>query len=202
MEWPRQTRTPAAASCAMNPGGTSSGARVTTVQWACGAHSSAASASSGRRIIAGSCTPGLPGDRNGPSKWMPSTPGLAGADARTASSAARILAGVSVISVGSSAVVPNFRCAATMAAMPSGVGSSLNRTSPPPLTCTSMNPGASHAPSGSVRVGIPAGTSPRAMTPAMRAPSITTAQSRCTVSPSKTVPASTAWGRAPLIVSG
>ena len=143
----------------MNPGGASSGANVTTVQWDCGAQSSAASASSGRRINAGSWTPGLPGDRNGPSKWMPSTPGLTGAARRTASSAARIFAGVSVISVGSSAVVPNFRCPATIAAMPSGVGSSLNRTSPPPLTCTSMNPGASHAPSGSVRVGIPAGTS-------------------------------------------
>ncbi len=42
---------------------------------------------------------------------MPSTPGLTGAARRTASSAARILSGVSVISVGSSPVVPNLRCA-------------------------------------------------------------------------------------------
>ena len=41
-----------------------------------------------------------------------------------ASSAARILSGVSVMSVGRSEVVPNFRCAAAIAAMPSTVGSS------------------------------------------------------------------------------
>src|SRR5665811_1529660 len=43
---------------------------------------------------------------------MPRTPGLTAAARRTASSAARILAGVSVMSVGTSAVVPNLRWAA------------------------------------------------------------------------------------------
>ena len=45
------------------------------------------------------------------------------------------------------------------------------------------------------------GTSARATSPVMRVPSITTAQSRRTLSPSKTVPASTAWACAPLISS-
>ena len=56
---------------------------------------------------------------------------------------------VSVIRVGSKPVVPNLRCAAAIARIASAVGASLNSTSPPPLTCRSMKPGASQAPSGS-----------------------------------------------------
>jgi hypothetical protein len=111
------------------------------------------------------------------------------------------LADVSLISVGSSAVVPNRRWAATMAPIPSGVGASLNRTSPPPFTWTSMKPGASHAPSGKVRTGIAVGNSRLAAMPLMRSPSITTAQSWCKAVPSKTVPASTACRVDPLIWS-
>ena len=76
------------------------------------------------------------------------------ATAATASLAARIFSGVSLSNVGSNAVVPNCLRAAAIVAMPSGRGSSLNRTSPPPLTWVSMNPGASHAPRGIWRVGI------------------------------------------------
>ena len=65
--------------------------------------------------------------------------------------------GVSLIRVGRNDVVPNRRCAAAMVRMPSAVGASLNSTSPPPLTCMSMKPGASQTPSGKVRVGIVAG---------------------------------------------
>ena len=71
------------------------------------------------------------------------------------------LLGVSLIRVGSKPVVPKRRCAAAIAAMPSGVGRSLNSTSPPPLTCVSMNPGASHAPGGIARSGMPGGRSRR-----------------------------------------
>src|ERR1700748_1724664 len=58
-----------------------------------------------------------------------------------ASQAARIFSGVSLSSVGRIAVVPNRRCAAAMAAIPRGLGSALNSTSPPPVTCVSRNPG-------------------------------------------------------------
>src|SRR2546429_4437049 len=44
---------------------------------------------------------------------------------------------------------------------------SLNSTSPPPLTWTSMKPGTSQAPSGRSRRGIPAGSSTRATSPAI-----------------------------------
>src|SRR5260370_1178392 len=47
-----------------------------------------------------------------------------------------------------------------MARMPSGVGSSLSRIPPPPLTWRSMKPGASSAPSGNRRCGQSLGTSP------------------------------------------
>ena len=49
----------------------------------------------------------------------------------------------SLIKVGRKPVVPNFRCAAPMLRMASGVGSSLKNTPPPPLTWVSMNPGSS-----------------------------------------------------------
>ena len=101
--------------------------------------------------------------------------------------------------VGSSAVVPNRRWAATMAVMPSGLGSSLNRTSPPPFTWTSMNPGASQAPSGSRRTGMFLGNSRSGTIAAMRSPSITTARSCRTDSPSKRVSAASACRLAALI---
>src|SRR5438034_1227632 len=59
----------------MKPAGTASGASVTRVTPPRSEASSARSAGSGARIIAGSCTPGFSGDRNGPSKWIPSTLG-------------------------------------------------------------------------------------------------------------------------------
>jgi hypothetical protein len=77
----------------------------------------------------------------------------------------------------------------------------LNKTSPPPFTWTSMNPGASHALSGKVRIGIGAGNSRLAAMPQMRWPSITTAQSWCKAVPSKTVLANTACRFDPLIWS-
>jgi hypothetical protein len=109
-----------------------------------------------------------------------------------ASQAARIFSGVSLSSVGSIAVVPNRRCAAAMAAIPRGLGSSLNSTSPPPFTCVSMNPGTNQAPAGKWRWGIAAGSSLRCMTPRMRESSTTTAQSWRRTVPSKTWSAETA----------
>ena len=71
----------------------------------------------------GRACPACSGDRNGPSKWMPSTPGHGGHGAvPPRRCAARILPGVSVIRVGSSPVVPKRRWAAAMAAMACGVG--------------------------------------------------------------------------------
>ena len=54
--------------------------------------------------------------------------------------------GASVTSVGISPVVPNGRKASAIFSTPSGDGSSLNSAPPPPLTCTSMKPGASRPP--------------------------------------------------------
>jgi hypothetical protein len=102
---------------------------------------------------------------------------------------------VSLSNVGSNAVVPNRRCAATMAAMPAGLGSSLKRTSPPPFTWLSIKPGASHPPFGRMRVGMVAGNSLLRTMLAIREPSITTAQPWRTVVPSKTVSAATACRR-------
>jgi hypothetical protein len=116
-----------------------------------------------------------------------------------AAMAARILSYVSLINVGSSPVVPYRRCAAAMVLMPAAVGVSLNSTSPPPFTCTSMKPGASHAPSGSAMTGIDAGRAPRGFTSATWAPSMMTALSHSTVMPSKTLLAAMAWVCDPLI---
>ncbi len=89
--------------------------------------------------------------------WMPSTLGFPAAAFCAACMAVRVLSYVSLISVGNRPVVPKRRCAAAMALMPSTVGVSLNSTSPPPFTCTSMNPGASQASPGSTRTGIDGG---------------------------------------------
>src|SRR6266853_1225894 len=70
--------------------------------------------------------------------------------------------------------------------MPSGVGSSLSRIPPPPLTWRSMKPGASKAPSGNRRCGQSLGTSPHVANPRMRPSSISTAASLCQRRPSKT----------------
>ena len=142
---------PAAVSCAMKPDGTRSGASVTSIAPLRGRVSVCRSSAVGARNARGSCTPGFSGDRNGPSRWMPSTLGSRSTSIATAAIAALVLSGVSLMKVGRMPVVPNFRCAAAIAVMLAGVGASLNSTSPPPLTCRSMKPGASHAPSGSVR---------------------------------------------------
>ena len=106
---------------------------------------------------------------------------------RTASSAARILAGVSLISVGTNSLfqlpVSRNDCAETLR-----VGSSLNKTPPPPFTWTSINPGASHA---TFRQGpdghrYPASSRPYSCAmPQMHGPSITTAHSWCKAVPWK-----------------
>ena len=169
------------------------GASVTIVTPARLAVRRSPSCAVGRRNIAGLCTPGFSGDRKGPSRWMPRTLGLPGTSCCTALSAARVFAGVSLIRVGSRVVVPNLQCARTMAAIPSGVGSSLNSTSPPPFTWISTKPGASQVPSGRACIGTAEGKSDRGRRAAMWHPSIKTAQSCCRREPSKTVPAITAY---------
>ena len=103
--------------------------------------------------------------------------------------------------VGISEVVPKCRCALTIAAMPSGVGASLNSTSPPPFTWVSMNPGASHAPIGIWRTGIDVGSEPFGTMPAIQEPSITTAHPSCSRVPPKTLRAPTACCEGPFIGS-
>ena len=71
--------------------------------------------------------------------------------------AAMLTGTVSVMSVGSSAVVPNCAWAAQMVRMASTDGSLLNSTPPPPLTCRSMKPGTSRPPSRFTRSAL-AGT--------------------------------------------
>ena len=185
MECPSATRTPAATSRATKPSGKTSGATVTTVVIARGAVSNSRSCGPGRRIMAGSCAPGFSGERKGPSRWMPSTPEPAEAKSCTAPSADRIFSGVSLIKVGSSDVVPKRRWAATMRAIPVGVGSSLNSTSPPPFTWMSTKPGASQVPAGRVCTGIAKGNSRRGAIATIRSSSTTTALWRSTASPSK-----------------
>ena len=153
----------------------------------------------GRRNIAGSWTPGFCGDRNGPFEVDAEDARVGGNEPAVRRRARRASwLGVSLISVGSSAVVPKLRCARTMAAMPSGVGSSLNSTSPPPFTWMSMKPGASQAPSGKAsrrycrRATQPGAEAPRCAIP--RSPRRNHAAGR---EPSKTVPAATAcWSEA------
>ena len=96
------------------------------------------------------CTPGRAGLMNGPSRCTPRIP-LPGAarTSRTALAAASITPGASVIRVGSIPVVPPARCAPAIVRSVSAEGASLNSTPPPPLTWTSMNPGARIAPAGS-----------------------------------------------------
>ena len=82
------------------PAGTHSGASVTSVTPGRGARMRASSSMVGSRKWRGSCTPGFSGDRNGPSRWMPSTP-ASSAPPATAASASFIFPAVSLISVGS-----------------------------------------------------------------------------------------------------
>jgi hypothetical protein len=133
---------------------------------------------------------------------MPRTPGTAATAASAAALAACILSAVSLIRVGSSAVVPKRRCAATMAAMPSRVGVSLNKTSPPPLTWTSIKPGASQAPFGTCSTDKLPGKSLAGTRALILLRSMMTAWSRCRAAPSKTVSAATAYRPAPFIVCG
>jgi hypothetical protein len=85
--------------------------------------------------------------------------------AATAPWPARILASESVISVGSSDVVPNLCMRRCDGGNRLRVGSSLNSTSPPPFTWVSMKPGASQAPSGRLWTGASPGTSSRGTRP-------------------------------------
>ena len=183
---------PAAVNCLIKPSGTRSGASVTSIAPLRGRVSVFKSSAVGARKARGSCTPGFSGDRNGPSRWMPSTLGSRSTSIATAAIASLVLSGVSLMKVGRKPVVPNLRCAAAIAVMLAGVGASLNSTSPPPLTCRSMKPGASQAPSGSVRTVMAGGKSDRGTMPATCPSSITTAASRCTTMPSKTWSAATA----------
>ncbi len=67
------------------------------------------------RISAGSCAPFRATDRCGPSRCSPRKPGTCCCPAATpAATAAAVTSGVSVISVGSSAVVPKCAWAAQM----------------------------------------------------------------------------------------
>ena len=66
---------PAAVNCLMKPSGTRSGASVTSIAPLRGRVSVFKSSAVGARKTRGSCTPGFSGDRNGPSRWMPSTLG-------------------------------------------------------------------------------------------------------------------------------
>ena len=199
-EWPPETCMPAAARRAIVAGGTCSGASVSSTRpppdRSGSPQSQAMSASSGGRMKCRRCTPARSGLRNGPSRCTPSTP-LPGIRAASdaAAAAARITAGVSVITVGSTPVVPSLRCAAAMPSAPRRVGVSLKPIPPPPLTCRSIRPGASSQDAGrSVRsadVAADAGSRSR-----MRPSSISSACPSRIVSPVKMrAPARSCLGR-------
>ena len=100
------------------------------------------------------------------------------------------LLAVSVMNVGRSAVVPNFRWAPAIVMMVSGVGKSLKRISPPPLTWRSMKPGASQRRQGDD--GTSAGSSDCGSKDFISDPSMRTNAFSCLVEPSKTWSAATA----------
>ena len=90
-------------------------------------------------------------ERCGPSRWRPRKPGtFAATAAMPAATASAVIAGVSVISVGSSAVVPNWAWAEQMVRIASTVGLSLSSAPPPPLTWRSTKPGTRMPPPRSV----------------------------------------------------
>ena len=161
MEWPSETQDPRLGKPANEALAARFRARASRASPLPRDSSAAPTSSSvGARIAAARCTPGRSAEMNGPSRWIPSTPGFVLMASRTAAIAARIFSGASVISVGNRPVVPKRRCAAAIAATVFGEGSSLNSASPPPLTWTSMKPGASQAPAGSRSTGHPCGRRP------------------------------------------
>ena len=168
--------TPAATRASIVPGGWSSGARVTRVLPRVRLVSSGSNSASRRRSTAPSWMPFRAGFRNGPSRWMPSRPGVPLSMASdTARRPRRTTSSRSLIRVGSKPVVPNRRCARPMAATPSGVGVSLNSTPPPPFTWTSMKPGSRHCPPRSRR-GTSGGRSAGGPTKPIRPPARPTAR--------------------------
>ena len=97
-------------------------------------------ASSMGRTYCASWVPRRTFDICGPSMCKPTMPPSPLARI-AASAAAATTSWVSVITVGVTATVPNWRCAEAMAHIPSGVGHWFNNTPPPPLTCKSTKPG-------------------------------------------------------------
>ena len=85
-----------------------------------------------------------------------------------------------------------FGCAAAIERMASGVGSSLNNMSPPPLTWISIKPGVSHAFAAKSTQEVVLDSSERGTTAAIVSPSITTALSLRSATPSKMRRAATA----------
>ena len=163
-----------------------SGASVTRVRPPRREVSSPIAPSSRPRSFAGSCTPLRATFRNGPSMWMPSTPGTrASIAARTASSARATMCRSSLMSVGRNPVVPKRRCAWPISRMASTVGSALKSTPPPPFTWVSRKPGISRWPLRSWRTALRHRASSSATTSTIRLPSSSTARSsRMPVSPS------------------
>ena len=140
------------ASFEMMSGVVISGASVTRVRPPRSEVSSPIAPSSSPRSFAGSWTPLRATLRNGPSMWMPSTPGTpASIAARTASSARATTSRSSLMSVGRNPVVPKRRWASPIARIASTVGSALKSTPPPPFTCVSRKPGSSRWPPRSWR---------------------------------------------------
>ena len=163
---------------------TISGAKVISVVPARGRVSSSISVGSARRKTVASWAPLRVGLRNGPSRWIPSTPGTPSSMAAwLAAMAANIVWRSALMSVGRKPVVPNCRCAAPMRRTVSTSGASLKSTPPPPLTCRSINPGASNAPPRSRAADVPARP---ATTSTTRPPSRITEWSASMLVPSNT----------------
>ena len=179
--------TPALASAATCSGLTDSGAIVVNSTGRCRRASinAASSAAVIGRISLGSCAPLRAIDRCGPSRCRPRKPGtLRFVASSPAAMAAAVISGVSVISVGRSAVVPNGACARQMVSIEATSGWSLSITPPPPLTWMSTKPGTSRPPPVSTRE-TPAGILPEGTMASISPPFTTRAASSCQASPSK-----------------
>ena len=95
------------------------------------------------RICLMSCVPLRASDICGPSMCNPTMPASPLA-AIAALAAWSKMSGWSVITVGITPTVPNWRCAAAIVAMPSRVGVAFTIRPPPPFTCKSTKPGVRH----------------------------------------------------------
>ena len=199
MECPRETRTPALASCAVKPAGTRSGAKVTSVTPGARRHQHLGVVRVGQADHRGIVHARLLGRQERPFEVNAENARIDGGGAMHGIERGAHLGGRIADQRRQE------RRRSELSVCCNDRGDALGRRLVVEQHIAAAihldvdEPGASHAPSGKVRIGIAAGNSRLRSDARMQAPSITTAQSWCKAAPSKTVPASTACRSDPLI---